>query len=76
MHQPIHARRDPGGGRYRRRLSPVVAEVGETVEVYVSGGFRTGRHVLGAMGARAAVIGWPALWALAIGGDAGLLPSL
>lgn len=51
-------------------LADVVAAVGERAEVYVDGGVRSGRHVLSALalGARAAFVGRPALWALAAGG--------
>lgn len=51
-------------------LPGVVAAVGERAEVYVDGGIRSGRHVLTAlaMGARAAFLGRPLLWALAAGG--------
>lgn len=57
-------------------LSPV-----DGCEVYVDGGLRTGEDVLAALalGARAAFIGRPVLWALACGGAdgvAGLLTSL
>ena len=48
-------------------LPEVVAAVGGRVEVYVDGGVRSGLDVLGAvaLGARAALVGRPALWALA-----------
>lgn len=51
-------------------LAEVVAAVGDRAEVYVDGGIRSGRHVLTALalGARAAFVGRPALWALAAGG--------
>jgi 4-hydroxymandelate oxidase len=54
---------------------PAVADaVGDAAEVYVDGGIRTGRDVLAAlaMGARAAFVGRPALWALTTGGAAGV----
>jgi 4-hydroxymandelate oxidase len=55
-------------------LAAVVAAVGEAAEVYVDGGIRTGRHVLAALalGARAAFLGRPVLYALAAGGSAGV----
>lgn len=59
-------------------LAEVVAAVGEDAEVYVDGGIRSGRHVLAAlaMGARAAFVGRPPLWALAAGGRAGVVAEL
>ncbi|GAB3424880.1 alpha-hydroxy acid oxidase [Flindersiella endophytica] len=55
-------------------LPEVVAAVGSEVEVYVDGGLRNGRDVLRAlaMGARAAFLGRPVLWALAAGGSDGV----
>lgn len=57
-----------------RALGEVVAAVGREVEVYVDGGIRRGTDVLKALslGARAALIGRPALWGLAVGGAAGV----
>jgi 4-hydroxymandelate oxidase len=55
-------------------LPEVVAAVGGRVEVYVDGGVRSGLDVLGAvaLGARAAFVGRPALWALAVDGETGV----
>jgi 4-hydroxymandelate oxidase len=55
-------------------LPEVAAAVGGRVEVYVDGGVRSGLDVLGAvaLGARAAFIGRPALWALAVDGATGV----
>ncbi len=58
-----------------RALRPVVEALADTTaEVYVDGGIRNGRHVLTALalGARAVFVGRPALWALAVGGAAGV----
>jgi 4-hydroxymandelate oxidase len=55
-------------------LPEVAAAVRESgAEVYVDGGLRRAEHVLAALalGARAAFLGRPALWALAAGGPAG-----
>jgi len=54
-------------------LGPIVDEVGERVEVLVDGGIRRGTDVLKALalGARAVMIGRPALWGLAVAGDRG-----
>ncbi|MEQ4205812.1 alpha-hydroxy acid oxidase [Actinopolymorpha sp. B9G3] len=62
-------------------LPQVRAAVGEACEVYVDGGIRTGRDVVRALalGATAAFVGRPALWALGTGGADGvreLLTSL
>lgn len=59
-------------------LAAVVAEVGDAAEVYVDGGIRNGRHVLAALalGARAVFLGRPALYALAVGGSAGVAQML
>ncbi|TDO49366.1 4-hydroxymandelate oxidase [Kribbella sp. VKM Ac-2527] len=55
---------------------PEVAEslAGTGTEVYVDGGIRRGEHVLAALalGARAVFVGRPALWALTVGGAAGV----
>jgi 4-hydroxymandelate oxidase len=52
---------------------PGIAEAlsGSAAEVYVDGGIRRAEHVLAALslGARAAFLGRPVLWALAAGGD-------
>jgi 4-hydroxymandelate oxidase len=47
---------------------------GARIEVYVDGGFRHGSEVLVALalGARAVLVGRPALWALAVGGASGV----
>ncbi|MGH8775539.1 MAG: alpha-hydroxy acid oxidase [Jiangellaceae bacterium] len=57
-----------------RALPEVVTAIGDQVEVHVDGGVRTGRDVLRALalGARAAWVGRPALWALAVGGAGGV----
>jgi 4-hydroxymandelate oxidase len=55
-------------------LPEVAAAVGDRVEVYVDGGIQTGRDVLRALalGADAAWLGRPVLWALATGGTTGV----
>jgi len=55
-------------------LRDVVDAVAGTVEVYVDSGIRRGSDVLKALalGARAALIGRPYLWGLAIDGEAGV----
>jgi len=55
-------------------LPEVVAAVGEAVPIIVDGGVRRGTDVLKALalGARAAAIGRPQLWGLAIDGEAGV----
>ena len=55
-------------------LSEVVEEVGTEVEVYFDSGVRRGSDILMALalGARAVGIGRPVLWALAVGGEAGV----
>jgi len=59
-------------------LPEVVAAVGDRTEVLVDGGIRRGTDVLVALalGARAVLIGRPALWGLAAGGEAGALRVL
>ena len=54
-------------------LEPVVQEVGGETEVLVDGGIRRGTDVAVALalGARAVLVGRPALWGLAVGGEAG-----
>ena len=54
-------------------LGDVVASAGDT-EVYLDGGVRSGTDVLMALarGARAVVIGRPAMWGLAVGGADGV----
>jgi 4-hydroxymandelate oxidase len=55
-------------------LPNIVASVGRRLEILVDGGIRTGSDVAKALalGARAALIGRPALWGLAVGGAAGV----
>jgi 4-hydroxymandelate oxidase len=55
-------------------LPGVVAAIGSRAEVYMDGGVRRGTDVLTALalGARAVGIGRPVLWALAVGGEAGV----
>lgn len=58
-----------------RALPEVVAALaGTNTEVYVDGGIRRGEHILAALalGARAVLVGRPALWALSVGGAAGV----
>jgi isopentenyl diphosphate isomerase/L-lactate dehydrogenase-like FMN-dependent dehydrogenase len=54
-------------------LEPVIDEVGDKLEVMVDGGIRRGTDVLKALalGARAVMVGRPALWGLAVDGAAG-----
>lgn len=61
-----------------RALPEVVAAVGESVEVYVDGGLRSGPDVLAALGlgARAAFLGRLPLLALAAGGEQGVTDVL
>jgi 4-hydroxymandelate oxidase len=55
-------------------LPEVVDAVGDTAEVYVDGGIRSGRDVVRALalGARAAFVGRPVVWALAVAGTDGV----
>jgi 4-hydroxymandelate oxidase len=55
-------------------LAEVVDAVADRAEVYVDGGIRRGSDVLKALalGARAALIGRPYLWGLAVGGQPGV----
>ncbi len=55
-------------------LPEIVDAVAGAVEVYVDGGIRRGTDVLKAMayGARAALVGRPILWGLAVGGEDGV----
>jgi isopentenyl diphosphate isomerase/L-lactate dehydrogenase-like FMN-dependent dehydrogenase len=55
-------------------LPEVVEAVGERVEVLVDGGVRRGTDVLKALalGARAVLVGRPAVWGLAVGGEQGV----
>ena len=59
-------------------LAEVVDAVGDQAEVYVDGGIRRGSDVLRALalGARAVLIGRPAVWALAVGGADGVVEVL
>lgn len=59
-------------------LPEVVGAVGSRAEVYVDGGIRRGTDVIKALalGARAALIGRPVLWGLAVNGEAGVLAVL
>ena len=55
-------------------LPAIVEAVGDRGEILVDGGFRRGTDVLKALalGARAALIGRPVFWGLAVGGTAGV----
>ena len=59
-------------------LPEIVAAVDGRCEVYVDGGVRRGTDVLKALalGARAVMIGRPALWGLAVGGSDGVFDVL
>lgn len=59
-------------------LPAVVAEVGGKVEIWVDGGVRRGLDIAIALalGARGVLIGRPVLWALAVGGQAGVEHAL
>jgi 4-hydroxymandelate oxidase len=59
-------------------LAEVVDAVGGAAEVYVDGGIRDGADVLKAiaLGARAVMVGRPAVWGLAIDGEAGVVDVL
>jgi 4-hydroxymandelate oxidase len=59
-------------------LPEVVDAVADRAEVYVDGGIRRGTDVLKALalGARAALVGRPVLWGLAIDGQAGVCAVL
>ena len=61
-----------------RALPEVVEAVGDRAEVYADGGIRTGVHVLSALalGARAVLVGRPVIWALTVGGPAGVADLL
>ncbi|MFC0628686.1 alpha-hydroxy acid oxidase [Kribbella deserti] len=71
-----HGGRQLDGAIPTARALPEVAEAlaGTTTEVYVDGGLRRGEHVLAAlaMGARAVLVGRPALWALSVEGAPGV----
>lgn len=69
------------GGRQLHRamatidaLPEIAAAVGDSVELYLDGGIRSGSDVLTALalGARAVTVGRPVMWGLAIGGAAGV----
>jgi 4-hydroxymandelate oxidase len=55
-------------------LPEITAAVGGALEIYVDGGIRHGTDVLKclALGARAVLIGRPALWGLAVAGEQGV----
>jgi isopentenyl diphosphate isomerase/L-lactate dehydrogenase-like FMN-dependent dehydrogenase len=55
-------------------LPPIVDEVGDQLELFVDGGIRRGTDVLKALalGARAVLVGRPALWGLALAGADGV----
>jgi 4-hydroxymandelate oxidase len=59
-------------------LEEVAGAVGGSVELLVDGGIRRGSDILKALalGARAVLIGRPYLWALAVGGQAGVADML
>ena len=59
-------------------LGEVVAAVGGNTEIWVDGGVRRGLDLViaRAMGARGVLIGKPILWALAVGGQAGVERAL
>jgi isopentenyl diphosphate isomerase/L-lactate dehydrogenase-like FMN-dependent dehydrogenase len=71
-----HGGRQLDGAISTARALPEVAEAlsGSSTELYVDGGIRRGEHVLAALalGARAVFVGRPALWALTVGGSAGV----
>ncbi|MFI7061989.1 alpha-hydroxy acid oxidase [Kribbella sp. NPDC050124] len=71
-----HGGRQLDGAIPTAQALPEVAEAlaGTSTEVYVDGGIRRGEHILAALalGARAVFVGRPALWALTVGGSAGV----
>ncbi|GAA1665330.1 alpha-hydroxy acid oxidase [Kribbella yunnanensis] len=71
-----HGGRQLDGSIPTAQALPEVAEAlaGTSTELYVDGGIRRGEHVLAALalGARAVFVGRPALWALAVDGQAGV----
>lgn len=71
-----HGGRQLDGSIPTAQALPDVAEAlaGTGTEVYVDGGIRRGEHVMTALalGARAVLVGRPALWALTVGGSAGV----
>lgn len=71
-----HGGRQLDGAIPTAHALPEVAEAlaGTNTEIYVDGGIRRGEHILAALalGARAVFVGRPALWALTVGGSAGV----
>ncbi|NEA34009.1 alpha-hydroxy acid oxidase [Streptomyces sp. SID13031] len=71
-----HGGRQLDGAIPTAQALPEVAAAlaGTTTEVYVDGGIRRGEHVMAALalGARAVLVGRPALWALTVDGSAGV----
>ena len=70
-----HGGRQLDGAAATLDVLPAVAEaVGDRGEVLVDGGIRRGQHVLKALalGARAVMVGRPAVWGLAAGGEDGV----
>ena len=71
-----HGGRQLDGAIPTARALPDVAEAlaGTSTEVYVDGGIRRGEHVMTALalGARAVLVGRPALWALTVDGSVGV----
>jgi 4-hydroxymandelate oxidase len=71
-----HGGRQLDGALPTARALPDVAAAlaGTSTELYVDGGIRRGEHILAALalGARAVLVGRPALWALTVGGSAGV----
>jgi len=59
-------------------ITAALDQLSSDIEVYVDGGFRHGSEVLVALalGARAVLVGRPALWALAVGGAHGVTSLL
>src|SRR6266704_3175573 len=59
-------------------LPDVAAAIGDQVDVLVDGGIRRGADIVRALalGARAALIGRPYLWALAVDGESGVRTML
>jgi 4-hydroxymandelate oxidase len=56
-------------------LPEIVTAIGDQAEVYADSGIRSGEHVAAAlaMGARSVFVGRPILWALAAGGQQGVV---
>jgi 4-hydroxymandelate oxidase len=71
-----HGGRQLDGAIPTAQALPEVAAAlaGTSTELYVDGGIRRGEHILAALalGARAVLVGRPALWALTVGGSAGV----